>query len=109
MIPAQVVSMLARRSNQHVLCTSTSNSITPTAAKANTASWMGLKVYLHGCDLDLDLVMPLCVLGSLDKKGPEGDGYKRHSKLIAHLACEDCNKQHQVNGSCTCRALKLAL
>lgn len=76
--------------------------------QTNTAFW-GWEFHLCGCGLDLDLVVPLCVLGSLDEKGPEGDGYKRHSKLIAHLACEDCNKQHQVSAIYTSRGEKLAL
>lgn len=45
------------------------------------------------CDwkLDLDFVMSLGVLGGFNEQGPEREGYQRHSKLIAHLACEDCS------------------
>lgn len=45
--------------------------------------------------LDLDLVVPLGVLGGFNEQRPEGDGYKRYSKLIAHLACEDCSNNNR--------------
>lgn len=39
---------------------------------------------------DLDLVVALSVLGGLNEQGPERDCHERHSKLVTHLAGEDC-------------------